>query len=202
MRLRKKVVLFLPGFQREDFDPKEKGAKIKESLEKKGFKVFISNYAHGKPMKRPIKAYVEQVKQEIEAVKPGVIVAHCMGGLMARKIIESSSEDLGVEKLIMLETPNLGTTSARMKILGLPNWPSIQDMLKGSEFLRELNENWRIKRRKLKTHYFQIGGTRTIWLPEIFQLPEVKTATFPGVNHSQLRTDFRVIQKIIKILTS
>lgn len=200
--MEKKVVLFLPGFQREEFDPAEKGAKIKEALEKKGFKVVISDYGHGKPMKNPLMVYLEQVRREIEVVKPWVIVTHCMSGLLVRKVIERSSEDLGIKKLIMLETPNMGTTLSRMQLLGLPDWPSIRDMVKGSKFLQELNRDWQTRGRKIKTRYYQLGGERTIHFPEIFELSEVETVTFEGVDHSGLRTDSRVIRKIIEILTS
>jgi len=200
--LRKKVVLFLPGFQKEEFDPVEKGTKIKESLKEKGFKVFISNYGHRKPMKDSLKTYVKQVEAEIKAIKPVAIVAHCMSGLIARKIIEGSSENFNIEKLIMLETPNMGTTLFRMRLLGLPDWPSIRDMLKDSEFLKELNKDWQVRQKELKTLYFQIGGERMTKFPEVFKLPGVKTIIFKGVGHSQLRTDKRVIQKILNILTS
>jgi len=199
--LGKKCILFLLGFQKEEFDPEEKGEKMKQSLKEKGFKVYISNYSNGQPMKEPLDVYVNQVKGEVKTIRPIVIIAHSIGGLIARNVIERSTEDLGIETLIMLETPNLGTTLRRVKALGFPEWPSVLDMLKGSDFLRELNKDWLERQKTLKTRYFQIGGNRFVRFPDIFRLPKTITIEFKDLDHSELRTDSQVIQKIIEILT-
>ena len=96
------------------------------------FTVYVSNYADGKiPTKDDIRTYAMNLANEIQAIKndAGVskvdIVAHSMGGLVARAYIES--EDLGsleghelyeelryhydVRKFIMLGTPNHGVTT-------------------------------------------------------------------------------------------
>lgn len=191
----------MPGLQVERFDAEEKGAEIKRVLEKNGFSVFISDYGRGQPMREPLNVYVEQVKKEMKLIRPDFAVAHSAAGLILRKIIETSPKDLGIKILIMLETPNLGTTLKRVRMSGFPeDWPSVQDMRRGSNFLRELNEDWLKKRKKLKTRYFQIGGVHTIRFPEIFKLPDVETFEFK-VGHSELRTDIQVIRKIIEILT-
>lgn len=201
IRLKKERILFLPGFQKEKFDPQEKGAEIKQALETKGFKVYISNFSNGQPTKEPLNVYARQVREEVKTIRPRTIIAYSIGGLIARKVIESSTEDLCIETLIMLETPNLGTTLLRVRELGFPEWPSVQDMLKGSDFIRELNRDWFEREKVLKTRYFQIGGNRFIRFPDIFRLPEIMTNEFKGIDHSELRTDPRVIQKIIDILS-
>ncbi len=201
VRLKKECVLFLPGFQKERFDPAEKGAKFKQSLEEKGFRVCISSYSNGQPMQESLNVYVNQVKEEVDKIKPMRIIAHSIGGLIARKVIETSTEDLGIKTLIMLETPNLGTTLMRVRELGFPEWPSVLDMLKGSDFLRELNKDWPERQKALKTRYFQIGGNRFVRFPDIFRLPKTITIEFKDLDHSELRTDSQVIQKIIEIIS-
>jgi len=100
-----------------------------EAKDEEHFTVYISNYTDGKiPTKDDIRAYAMNLTNEIQAIKSdaGVskvdIVAHSMGGLVARAYIESEDlefleghelyEELryndDVRKLIMLGTPNHG----------------------------------------------------------------------------------------------
>lgn len=192
----------MPGFQSSDFDPEEKGLAIKKSLNEKGLKVIISDYGKRSPMRESIVAYVEQVKKEIKEVKPEIIIAHSLGGFLAREILESAQENLGVKILIMLETPHNGVPLKLILWLGYPDWPVIREIAPDSQFIQSLNQNWRLRLKSMKTRYFQIGGGWTIQYPEIFRLEDVKMITFQGLDHSSLRTDPRVIQKIIEILSS
>jgi len=125
-------------------------------LEGDCFVVYISNYTHvtSDGTKFDIKRYAQSLASEIEVIKTreGVdkvdIIAHSMGGLVVRVYIEN--EDLSdtldkaeykddIRKLIMLGTPNHGTSFADF-FYNAARWESVQQMQPGSSFLLELNE--------------------------------------------------------------
>lgn len=201
--MQKNTILFLTGFHVKKHDPIKEGAAIKQFLENRGFKVFVSHYTQGLPTREPLTEFVRRVDAEVKAKKPDCIIAHCMGGLIARKIIENPLPNTRISRLIMLETPNLGTTPQRIKDLNLrSSWPSVKDMLKGSKFITELNRNWWRKPKKLKKSYFQIGGQRTSEFPGIFSLLGVRKTIFRELDHLELIVNPKVFQRIAYILNS
>ena len=193
-------VLFLTGFQRKPFDPLDKGKEIKRYLEKQGYKVYISNYSDGRPMTKSLIVYAREVAKEVEAIKPVAIIAHSMGGLIARYIIEQMGYQ--IDKLIMLETPNQGIPLWPIRFGIMPNWQSVQDMMRNSIFLRKLNRDWQKRKKRISTCYFQIRGIYSVLFPGIFKSQGVPTETFKTISHSGLRANKRAIRQITKFLKS
>lgn len=120
-------------------------------LEGNGHVVYISNYTHAesRATDHDIREYAQSLAREIEIVTKREracqvdIVAHSMGGLVTRAYIESGDLSAGnswpitykgnVRKLIMLGTPNSGTSLASNLIC-----TSCQQLEPDSAFLSEL----------------------------------------------------------------
>ena len=187
--------MFLPGFQKDSFDPGEKGKNIKKYLENEGWQVEISEYGNRMPMTEHLSKYGEQVKIELESFKASAIIAHSMGGLVAQEALRKTQ--MTIKKLIMLETPNQGIPRWALKIGILPDWSSTRCMIKNSDFLRQIR-----KTDERETLYYQIGGFYSVLLPKIFISPEIPTKIFKTITHSGLRSNLRVLKEILKILES
>ena len=103
----KKTALVLIGFQQKNHSAEKKCEKIKKTLRKHGYEVYISNYGEGQGYTQSIDDYVKYVIKEISKMgNIEIIIAHSMGGLIARSLIEQYN--LKARKLIMLEVPNGG----------------------------------------------------------------------------------------------
>lgn len=192
-------VLFVYGLQTKEFKAEDKIASMKPFLAKYGFEVVLVDYNHGKPTKEALEKYAAQVFKEAEKLKPLVaIVAHSMGGMVARYLIEVMG--LSVPKLIILESPNLGIPQSLLflpRLFGVPSdWQSTRSMLRNSRFFKRLN-----RQAASKTIYYNIGGFYYLMFPSIFSLPGVPTKLFL-VSHSRLRENRRVLKYIAKILQS
>jgi len=196
----KERILFLTGFQDDSFDAFDKSKEIKRYLEQEGFEVYTSRYASGQPMTESLKVYAKEVAEEVERIKPAIIIAHSMGGLIIRYLIEQMGYQ--IEKLIMLETPNQGIPRWPIKIGIMPDWQSVQDMRKDSDFIRKLNKDWQKRGKQITTRYFQIGGIYSVIFPDMFKLQGIPTKIFKTITHSELRSNKRSIGEIIKILKS
>jgi len=129
------------------------------AIDNNHYNVYISNYTKNThlPTLLNISEYAKNLKEEIDEVKKieGVdkinIIAHSMGGLVARRYIESidfsdNYYDSDVENLIMLGTPNKGVLSSVFKKLILSNpvfdytvYKCLDEMFFGSQFLLTLN---------------------------------------------------------------
>jgi pimeloyl-ACP methyl ester carboxylesterase len=115
VNVKRPPVILVHGFQSLDnYDEEEIWNVMKNSLTSSGLTVYVSHYAWGSVTSEPIRRYAESLKGEIDQIRrnEGVdkvdIVAHSMGGLVARRYIESGGGEGYVRKLIMLETPNRG----------------------------------------------------------------------------------------------
>jgi pimeloyl-ACP methyl ester carboxylesterase len=189
-------ILFLPGFQKKPFDALKKAEAIKLFLENRGWRVEVSNYGNGQPMILPIEKYLEKVRSEVEQIKPGVIIAHSLGGIIARRLIEIERVE-GVERLVMLESPHNGVSPWLLRIFGYPNWPVIRDIERGSEFLTRLNG---FHKGIIPTAYCQIGGLLTAIAPGIFEIKGAHAKDFPRITHSGLRTEPSVLEEIARFV--
>ena len=89
-----------------------------------------------------LKTTVAQVKARTGAAKVD-LVAHSMGGLVSRYYIKSLGGSTSVDSLIMMGTPNYGTSIANIaKFITFGNCigiTSCNQMAKGSSFLNSLN---------------------------------------------------------------
>ena len=167
--IKRPPVILVHGFSAGDYNSDDLWRIMKEGDPDKGvkgledydFTVYVSHYAPGDGVTcLPVKKYAEFLGEEIERIRGEGreevdqvdIVAHSMGGLVARWYIEVGDEakDGGhaknVRKLIMLETPNHGFNDELLALFTggfaqpeVKSWDSIKDMTWGSEFLRRLN---------------------------------------------------------------
>ena len=216
---------------------KESGSDELQRIERNGFVIYVSKYSNPSSYLTKegtyghIQNYARNLADEIDIIKEaeGVdkvdIVAHSMGGLVARWYMEvMEGGDEHVRKLIMLETPNHGGPSWIMKLFA--NNP---DMYYQSMFLQVLNRNyydgtydpdayppigWSKQSypcndvKSPKVHYEIIGGPLFEKFRSIFDLNMVyvpQQNRFPNLGniksgHSLLRTDKAVIQRVIDIL--
>jgi pimeloyl-ACP methyl ester carboxylesterase len=113
--VKKPPVVLVHGFQSGDTYSEEGiWRTMNQRLTDNGLTVLVSHYAWGAVTYSPIRTYAESLKWEVdrlrkkEEVNKVDIVAHSMGGLVARWYIEYGGGDRHVRKLIMLETPNKG----------------------------------------------------------------------------------------------
>jgi triacylglycerol esterase/lipase EstA (alpha/beta hydrolase family) len=179
----------------------------------------ISNYALGLAIE------IDYIKK-LEGCSKIDIVAHSMGGLVARRYIESEDFGFGptykndVANLIMIGTPNYGViegilASALSKIA---NYECGKEMEPTSSFLKTLNGG--ITGRSKSVNYYTLAGngvavcysqacllssskSRTdglVWVPSV-GLPEaVKNYTVEYADHSGLILDENVANAVKDIL--
>ena len=230
-----KIVLLVPGFQNKKFNARSKMEKLADRLEKEGWTVYVSDYGHGQPMKESIIHYAAEVAKEIEQYRPDVIIVHSMGGLVVRWSVEIMKCGYPGLKLIILETPHqglplqdisLGRLVAevfklinRLPDWDVPTWRSWKDMIKGSDFLRRLNESDQIQNNREGVSYYEIGGLLaflwhgsyvnsnwqhfydTFFLPRTMNCPTA-VKFFPKTSHSGLKTNPQVIDYIVGIINT
>jgi pimeloyl-ACP methyl ester carboxylesterase len=204
-------VVFIHGFQDCNFDPQEKGQKIKERLENCGWKVFSLTYSEGKPTKQSLRDSTDKLAEEIRKqglTKVDAIIGHSMGGLVACDLARAYRA-LGIKKVIMLETPVSGMPAWLLRIWAFIwqrnasyDWPSIQAMKKGNEYFEILFRGW-------PTHeiaVFQIEGSLGKFLGRFSKTPAwIRTYKFPKVRHDGpdgLRGNPEVLDCIAKILAT
>ncbi|TFG35446.1 MAG: hypothetical protein E4H47_01435 [Parcubacteria group bacterium] len=222
-----KKVMLIPGFQNMKFDGWVKWQKLADRLKKEGFETSMATYSMGDPMKDSLFRYAEELEIEVRLIKkPDVIVAHSMGCLVARFAVEQLSAGFPRKmKLILIEgphqgLPNKGISFSRItaKIFELikslpdrdvPNWDSWKDMQQGSEFLRQLNEEVKMKKGswlKKDVSYYEIGGLFAHLFPETFGLPRETCCAgkmiFSKVTHSWLKSNTKVIDHVVEVIKS
>jgi len=159
-------VLLVHGFQLSwGYDPGELWSDMSDVLSDSGLTLYVSDYGKRGATWDDIRSYAAVLAGEIEAIKvlenvdQVDVVAHSMGGLVARAYIESADfssyigqpgfPDYGfsyegdVRKLIMLGTPNHGALPAWLATLVTGGAKSTQQMHPGSDFLNILNHGCR-----------------------------------------------------------
>ena len=110
-------------------------------------RVWSLTYYTGQPLVEAVTGnldlYAARLEAMIEIIKritgqeKVVLVAHSMGGLVARKyMVKDRSNWEIVHKILTVGTPNLGVKVA-VGIVG-----QLKDVKWGSEFITELNQNW------------------------------------------------------------
>ncbi len=158
-----------------------------ERFEGNGVVVYISHYTHQDSWgtDESILTYAANLGDEIDIIKNWEknqgrsvqkvdIIAHSMGGLVARTYIESidfygtgyhytgSDYDNDVRNLIMLGTPNQGAYFAEL-FEDVTNWQSINDMVVGGSFIDILNEgvnghNYSVRYYNIIGNHYHCGG--------------------------------------------
>jgi len=137
--VKKPVVVLMHGFQSGEYDPDDIWSDMKNSLSD-SCTVYVSHYAYDTETALSIKEYAGNLQREIEQImqKEGVdkvdIVAHSMGGLVARWYIEMGNGDKHVRKLIMLETPNQGCNKVLLPLALAGVDPRVDELLNGLKF--------------------------------------------------------------------
>jgi pimeloyl-ACP methyl ester carboxylesterase len=92
------------------------------------------------------------------------IIAHSMGGLIARKMILERRPELKIGLLIEEGTPHTGAANytAMISILGLKGSDVVDEMLSGSEFLIDLQDQWNHLKPGPTSHCFTSGGDNVV----------------------------------------
>ena len=152
-----------------------------ELLRQGGYQVAYFSYPGDQPIADDARLLASQLRSLL-AAHPNLsidIIAHSMGGLVARAYVEGSDYSGGVNRLIMIGTPNHGSSWAPFhSLLAMqqhyrlyhdePNWhwtwiiteglgEAGCDLRPGSTFLRELNA----RPRRPGVKYTNIAGSRT-----------------------------------------
>ncbi len=110
-------------------DPGKVWMNLSPVLMNEGFRVWIMTYPNDQPISESARLFFEEMAdltmQEIQTVS---IVAHSMGGLVAREMMTSPELAFAkgvsdgsvprITRLIMIATPNHGAELARFRILG------------------------------------------------------------------------------------
>lgn len=166
-----------------------KGYDLRKLQGDNGLAVYISSYTQDTSVgtSRDIRWYARSLASEIKVVKENAhsdrvdVVAHSMGGLVARAYIEN--EDFGgdrypgdVGKLIMLGTPNHGVPYGWLRLLlpeaeaALQAWESVRDMLSlpDSIFLSSLNDG--VTGSTMGVDYTTIAGVDSNFLSDALHL--------------------------------
>jgi len=93
-----------------------------------------------------IHANAERLRSTVDAVRARTgaakvdLVAHSMGGLVSRDYVKNLGGDSTVDSLVMLGTPNYGTSLAGLaQIVGCAGLTACDQMTPGSSFLNDLN---------------------------------------------------------------
>jgi len=151
-----------------------------ELLIRDGYQVGYFSYPGDQPIDDSAATFTSKM-QELHSVYPNLkvdVVAHSMGGLVAREYIEGNQYPGGVDRLIMIGTPNGGSSWSKFRfILSLqqhynlwrndPDWsPSWyvtegfgeagRDLKPGSPYLQKMSK---LPRRD-GVHYTIIAGTQ------------------------------------------
>lgn len=114
-----------------------------------------------------IKTYAQRLEEVIRVVKiktnrdKVIIIAHCMGGLVAREYLNQfGSQDL--DKLIMIGTPNKGIFDEVAKNCYLSGEIECEEMLPDSYLLNNLNNEQTLYSDLYDTKMYTIRGTGCI----------------------------------------
>jgi hypothetical protein len=177
---------------------------------------------------RKLKVYIDKYCNESDNI---VLVAHSMGGLVARQfLVDCKKENIDIRNIRMLctfATPHNGSHFARKvslirkyNLLKKPyvflsnkfNYrlsPQIGDISNLSEFLNQLNKDWRDFNVEKELKFIRIGGTKD-WLVKIdssnLHNDDLNNVFYYDYGHSQLisplkdSTSFNPIDKFIEKL--
>ena len=127
-----------------------------KALEGAGYRVFRAPWDWREPLDRAyqiyLKRWIDDAKRKTGFAKVD-IVAHSMGGLLARKYIQSAEYQDDVGRLIMLGTPNGGSTNAYYLMHGgdpieldkvtTPYWSGAGFWAEVAIYSGAVNELWR-----------------------------------------------------------
>jgi hypothetical protein len=99
-------------------------------------------YDNGQPTIKPIREYSGRLSNIIQSQMPEAILTHSMGGLTlidALGILKRKGMSWK-GKIVFIETPFNGAPKWKLKYTGFPvTAASVQDMFKGSDFMRNLD---------------------------------------------------------------
>lgn len=172
-------------------------AWLKNRLAWAGYRHFRE--IHLFPSIRPIPVNAERVARKVEQMRreydvPAVnIVAHSMGGILARYFIQLMKGDRHVRYLITLGTPHQGTTLSRLAVS-----PYLKELSPQSETLRRLNAS----APPVFSQGVAISGSLDLFVRplERARWEGVRNIQLDGVGHAGLLFSRRVANIIISYL--
>ena len=109
-------------------DPGKVWMNLAPVLADKGFKVWVLNYPNDQPVVESARFFLEELHTlRQRGVRTVSVVAHSMGGLVAREMLTCPEWDYmgkvrrretpAIKRLIMVATPNHGSEMARIRML-------------------------------------------------------------------------------------
>jgi triacylglycerol lipase len=118
------------------------------------------------------------------------VVAHSMGGILARYVLQKMGNDGLVRKLITLGTPHQGTALSRYLMLS-----HLRELMPGSKTLLELESSPPL----IKTQAVAVYGSLDVmlWPRERAHWNGVRNIQLKGVGHAGLLFSKRVVQIIL-----
>jgi triacylglycerol esterase/lipase EstA (alpha/beta hydrolase family) len=144
---------------------------------------------------RHLRGFIERVCAREDAPKVD-IVAHSLGGVVARYYVERLGGDERVHRLVTIATPHRGTEMARLGLV-----PSAREMRAGSDFLVELG----LPEAALKVRYTSIWSRAdAIVVPaEAASIaPAGEDCVFDDLGHLSLLLSPRVAQVVAERLAA
>ncbi|MBI4652454.1 alpha/beta hydrolase [Candidatus Desantisbacteria bacterium] len=124
--------------------------------------IIFYQYASGNEIKNNAEWLISLINKNNSDVQFDII-AHSMGGLVARFAIEQLKMDRNVNKLIMIGTPNNGGNLTEFIPVLFPKaarklaetFPGVQDLITGSKFF-QINKDY--NKNDIHTKYYLIAG--------------------------------------------
>lgn len=187
----KRPILFVHGI----FHNRSAFIYLKHQLARRGWHRFrevdLFTSIHSVPrLAGKVKREVENLRARYQ-VKTVDIVAHSMGGVVARYYIQKLGGDGKVANLITLGTPHQGTAWSRFSVLA-----HIRELAPASKLLQELNE----MPAPLKTRVVTIAGK---W--DLMMMPK-RCTEWKGTRHIELKrvghAGLLYSRRVVQILTS
>eukprot|EP00210_Caulerpa_lentillifera_P001484 g1424.t1 len=144
------------------------------------------------PLHLDVRSFTVQLAEKVERVlketksEKLILVGHSMGGLVARAFIKWNGGETNVAKLVTLQTPHKGTKIGRCFLAKLFYGDCVDDMLPGSEFLRDLgaieesNGSGKIPVVSVFSHHDLIITPQS---SSYIEGPNVKNYSFFGIGH-------------------
>ena len=131
-------------------------------------KIYAVQYKLGYKIESQGKKLANIIRSKQPAGSTFHIIAHSMGGLIARSAVENHGIDKSTKKLVMMGTPQTGVFGVFMLSLlskgCIPKVvPEFDDLSPGSDFLTELNN-----KKPVKVRYYAAVGTNGENLKEYF----------------------------------
>ena len=188
-------VLFIHGFSQNASN----GWRIMRALRAQGYSNLVGMTLMGKY--GPLADMAPQVAEKVEELclktqsKTVTIIAHSMGGIVARYYIQRLEGNKRVRRLITLGTPHKGS-----KVTALLTVPAAKDMLVEGAFLENLNADVKeLEPTELIAMYSPFDAKIVPW-DSALHPGQGRNVEVGGVGHLGLLFDPRAVRVLVEIV--